>query len=191
MEKPLVCKTPQVLAFLDGATQFRMPVVPQPRGWSIPPAKYYDGYFNRFGCTVDEESIKPKYQPGDVLYVKETWARDNYFYSPESGRLLYKATEDIDPDYPVKWRSPVTMPREYARILLLVKDARVERVQDISREDEFLCNPPHPLKVDGFAVQKRFPNWWNSLYPKYNYTSNPYCFVYAVERTTNLCTSEE
>lgn len=66
------------------------------------------------------------YRPGDILYVRETWARSM------SGSYLYRAT-----DMPIicdRWRPSIHMPREAARIFLRVTAVRVERLQDITED---------------------------------------------------------
>jgi hypothetical protein len=40
-----------------------------------------------------------------------------------------------DGSFPIKWRSPVLMPRSISRILLEITSLRVERLQEISEED--------------------------------------------------------
>lgn len=65
------------------------------------------------------------YKPGDILYVRETWAEMPYGY-------VYRADgeepEGWDPDD--RWRPSIHMPKEAARIFLRVKNVEVERLQD-------------------------------------------------------------
>ena len=49
--------------------------------------------------------------------------------------LLYRATKNIDPDFPLYWRPSIHMPRWASRIALEVVSVRVERVGEISRSD--------------------------------------------------------
>jgi hypothetical protein len=83
--------------------------------------------------------IKPRHYPGDIVYVKEAW--NNTIFRTE---IAYKA--DLNPSlecwfkrrpgyFKHKWRSPLHMPEEAARIFLRITDVRVERLQDISVED--------------------------------------------------------
>ena len=67
---------------------------------------------------------KSPYHPGDILYVRETWARSM------AGTYLYKAT-----DTPIildRWHPSIHMPKEAARLFLRVTDVLVERLQDIT-----------------------------------------------------------
>lgn len=88
----------------------------------------------------------PKYQPGDILYVRETWNHYNYdnlntgehqagyFYkaSPEMKNTL---PEYVQSHWGAKWRPSIHMPKEAARIWLKVTDVRVERLQDITETE--------------------------------------------------------
>ncbi len=107
--------------------------------------------------------ICPHGQPGDRLWVRETWTDVNLCGAPA---LAYRADEDIrdlmeepgflddrgafnydDPrvkPYPfacwyadldqARWRPSIHMPRWASRILLEITAVRVERLQDISEE---------------------------------------------------------
>lgn len=90
------------------------------------------------------------YQPGDVLYVRETW---QYLYEldgneqviEDTGKYYYAATDTIPFNTYVDkngvghdhapWRPSIHMPKEAARIWLKVTDARVERLQDMKPVD--------------------------------------------------------
>lgn len=129
--KPILFNTQMVRAILDGRkTCTRRIVKPQ------------------LTAHYGVQCIKPPYQPGDILYVRETWSLrfdgEKYFYradkntSREEKRLL---------DYnDVKWRPSIHMPKEAARIWLNVTNVRVERLQEITEaqteEEGFLFTPP-------------------------------------------------
>ena len=81
------------------------------------------------------------YQVGDILYVRETWARLVTAKDGEmqSERYVYKATDEYpfgESGYIVKfrWKPSIHMPKEAARIWLKVTDVRVERLQEITDE---------------------------------------------------------
>jgi len=162
--KPILFSTEQVQAILEGRkTQTRRVIKPQPEFAQIYEHKgetLYEGE-NRTWCYKNH--ISPDiwngiewivqfapYQPGDILWVRETWYYEEHMHELTAGdpdlpsgrykhRYIYKAS---DPDYPVDvgvgnkgWRSSIHMPREAARIFLKVKNVRVERLQDITEED--------------------------------------------------------
>lgn len=94
------------------------------------------------------------YQPGDVLYVRETFAwgpcwdcgldtipdgcKNPVIYDSkkkEHGCYIYRADCE-DNEYPCvdTWHPSIHMPKEAARIWLKVNAVRVERLQDITEE---------------------------------------------------------
>lgn len=98
--------------------------------------------------------IKPKYQPGDILYVQETWKVDSVadhlrnmaidFKALQSGHSQAEVLCTFTPDRYKKfrkyyqkngWQSPYFMPCEAARIFLRVTRVWVEQVKDITEED--------------------------------------------------------
>lgn len=60
-------------------------------------------------------------EPGGQMWVRETWGIDP-LYRPgrQNGHMkfLFRAKTNIDPDYPIKWRSPVTMPLSLSRYVV-------------------------------------------------------------------------
>ena len=80
------------------------------------------------GCLLlGGEVIKPPFDVGSIIAVRETWARnpfgDGYIYPTE----ICGAGQ--------KWEPSTRMPKEAARIYLRVTNVRVERLQDITLED--------------------------------------------------------
>ena len=95
------------------------------------------------GCLAE---VKPRYQVGDRLWVKEPHWRftgcgqpgPEFIRSPDGDRYKARAWLDaIDGDdlSSVVKVSPLYMPRWAARHLIDVLDVRVERLQDISEKD--------------------------------------------------------
>ena len=131
--KPILFNTEMVRAILDGRkTATRRVVKPQPAGdGSKPePLTTRPGYWNTWD---DDYVYHQPYQIGDILYVRETWSKDNsgeYVY-----RTNYGTTEDDSfPPSMFKWHPPINMPKEAARLFLRVTDVRVERLKDITDE---------------------------------------------------------
>lgn len=146
--KPILFNTEMVKAILDGRkTQTRRVVKPQPHGVLTKEqalARALDGtdpYGFRPYPLDTEIAAKAPYQPGDVLWVRETWAKisDWATVDPPVGipdGFIYRAEWPDGEDGP-KWRPSIHMPREAARIFLRVTDVRVERLQDMTEDDAF------------------------------------------------------
>lgn len=144
-ERPILFNDEMVRALLDGRkTQTRRIVKPQPEvstTRAMGPNKYRDhvqfcteGMSDRGGCSVDGLRVNNPYgQPGDRLWVRETWAR--YNIDQESHDMAYRATTPADWPVDGRWRPSVHMPRWASRILLEIVSVRVERLNSISEED--------------------------------------------------------
>lgn len=165
--KPILFRTDMVRAILDGQkTVTRRAVKPRYQdgecGFRIVTCKI-DGAFVRVEITDENEfvtrEVQSPYQLGDILYVRETWAKHSCFsdtipdlacdacepwmgknnpyveyidrneHGVDYGCYVYRA--DSEYDGKVKWRPSIHMPNEAARIFLRVTDVRVERLQEI------------------------------------------------------------
>ena len=156
-----------------------------------------------FGFGIDEyggsiQYAKPQYQPGDILYVRETWERfecwnceggerGNCSKEPKKsvldktcGCYLYRATDEISGD--AKWHPSIHMPKEAARIWLKVTNVRVERLQDMTDDDAEAegC-------FDYTSTALGFPDVWDSTIKKsdldrYGWDANPWVWVIEFER---------
>ena len=133
--KPILFNTEMVRALLEGRkTVTRRVVKPQP-----PAASTVSKIGKAYGWSRGKDSqpkylMKQPYQPGDVLWVRETWCevmgrKEKYLYR------AYAGERDDTRDNAVAlntWRPSIHMPREVARIFLRVTGVRVERLQDIT-----------------------------------------------------------
>ena len=77
------------------------------------------------------------FQSGDILWVRETWAKD-------VGRYMYRANySDSEKFYMngreirMTWRPSIHMPKDAARLFLRVTGVRCERLRDITAKDAF------------------------------------------------------
>ena len=149
--------------------------------------------------------VNPPYQPGDILYVRETWERfdccscegDKHGNCPKEpkksvldkygcGCYMYRATDEISGD--AKWRPSIHMPKEASRIFLKVTDVRVERLQDITEyeaEKEGFCDDAEYCM--GNTARGHFAGLWNSTIKKsdldrYGWDTNPWVWVIEFER---------
>lgn len=146
-----------------------------------------------------------QYQPGDILYVRETWEhfecrncdgdeRGNCPKEPQKnvldkicGCYMYRATDDIRGD--AKWHPSIHMPKEAARIWLKVTNVRVEHLQDMQIEDI----AKEGLHFNKYTTDKEkvseFSKLWNSTVNKsdihiYGWNANPLVYVIDFEVIT-------
>lgn len=142
---------------------------------------------------------KALYQPGDILYVRETWHK--YTKRVGNGEFChlaefygYKASIANSEDANEPWHPSIHMPKEAARIWLKVTDVRVERLQEITedgaKEEGANCkngkNVGLEEKMRRTAIE-RFAEIWNSTIKKsaldrYGWDANPYVWVIEFER---------
>lgn len=201
--KPILFNTEMVRAILDGRKSCtRRLVKPQPDEKHTYPLGFVTDSTEKkevgcFGFGIDEyggsiQYVKPPYQPGDFLYVRETWCLrydgEKYFYKAdkntprEEKRLIdYNNTS---------WHPSIHMPKEAARIWLRVTDVRVERLQDITPQGAWKegarCSCLHPVP-DCAGNKTAFIEIWNSTIKKsdldrYGWDANPYVWVISFER---------
>lgn len=106
---------------------------------------------------------KPPYRPGDILYVRETWNGIRFGNGnkvPFHTEYWYKA-DDTSKNPDDKWRPSIHMPKEAARIFLLVKSVRVEPLGNITvdgalREGTPDVEPP-PICQKDITYPESFP----------------------------------
>lgn len=167
-ERPIIFSGPMVRALLDGsktqtrrvAPVARLRITPYGDGsvtWGVNFSKSIKGVLgSHSGGRLNEVQARriiasqfcPYGQPGDRLWVRETWrgvveinppgkttelgiAR----YVPDQEycrRVEYRATQDRDGG---PWRPSTHMPRWASRITLEVTGVRIENLQDISEAD--------------------------------------------------------
>lgn len=142
-ERPILFTDAMVRAILEGRkTQTRRLVKPQPVGRIDPVFSYGShGLEVAFGPENLRSDGGPKWwrhrygSCGDYLYVRECWAR--FHIDQDSHELVYRADTKIGDCIPtmVRWRPSIHMPRSVSRILLEVTGVRVERVQEITKDD--------------------------------------------------------
>lgn len=201
--KPILFSTEMIQAILEGRkTMTRRVIKPQP------PVEAVYSYISeeliseklteRFvtfadgaGKTLSPQVMIP-YQPGDILWVRETW-QDMWIllgesYAARMGRYAYKADYLKEKAW-WEWRPSVHMPKEAARIFLRITDVRVERLQEITwkdakREGMF---EPYVASETGYETEMRgqFRDYWDYLNAKrgYGWDNNPWVWVIEFERT--------
>ena len=156
--KPILFNTEMVRAILDGRKVCTRRIV---KGYIPKDAQFGYTAFTPDGAIscrglfettgrpgYGEKFFKLPYQPGDILYVRETWkkAPNGYYY--------YEDWQRNDIADVTKWKPSIHMPKEAARIWLKVTDVRVEKLQEIT-EDE--------AKAEGIN-EEWARSWWAPTY---------------------------
>lgn len=133
---------------------------------------------------------KAPYAPGDVLWVRETWAQVNGVY-------YYRADDRENLGVFGGWCPSIHMPREAARIWLRVTNVRVERLQTIDEAGaeaeggQELIKPGRQglilfVKTERTAREDFSLIWDKTLKPRdrnrYGWEANPWVWVIEFER---------
>jgi hypothetical protein len=102
----------------------------------------------------------PYGQPGDQLWVKETWCCVRAYPFSDFKRssmddIAYRASQDAESEnirrsHRFIWSPSLLMPRVYARLFLEIESTRPERLQAITDED---------------AIREGAMDWWNETCP--------------------------
>jgi hypothetical protein len=128
----------------------------------------------------------PYGQPGDRLWVKETWrvcGGKEYEYQQDPSQVMYRATHQED-GFPFTWESyvwrpSIYMPRWASRITLEVTAIRVERLQDISEADAIAEGAPWAAcgaPQEG-SHKAGFAQLWESIHGPGSWEANPWVWV--------------
>ena len=191
--KPILFNTEMVRAILDGRKTCTRRVIKLPENMDgVPVGKSGDSN-NPLGFMHPGGIKRPPYQPGDILYVRETWCE---LPVNEAGHMrghpvyYYRADGDLRPEgWRGKWRPSIHMPKEAARIWLKVTNVRVERLQEITidgiRNEGISSMAVHAGDME--IALKEWKNLWNSTIKKtgldsYGWEANPWVWVIEFER---------
>lgn len=215
-EKPILFSGPMVQAILAGRkTQTRRVIKPLiPAGYRL----WWRPIDNHFVWTDHQQGEKGNlinltspYQPGDLLWVRESWCPAN----SENGPVVcYRADLHrrylVDESYPVDydrfpagrgawicwasdlesgtegaWRPSIFMPRWASRITLRVTNVRAQHLQDISEEDAKAegISAWHDTTT-GTVYRPEFQLLWDSINAKrgYSWASNPWVWAVTFEQ---------
>lgn len=183
----MLFNTGMVRAILEGRkTVTRRAVKPQPKAtlYPMPDSMCWPGCF----ANCEEERVyRPPLQTGDILWVRETWAKSM------AGTFMYRA--DDKAIMVERWHPSIHMPREAARIFLRVTDVRPERLNDITdvqAKAEGVSMPLPAQKDPEYAEYiggywGAFADLWDSTIkpkdiPTYGWDANPWVWVIEFER---------
>lgn len=181
---PILFNMKMVRAILDCRKSCTRRIIkPQPQGYfevSEEPLYIYD-------TDGKQGKITPPYQPGDILYVRET------FIQAAAHIFWYKADDKPWMSKDLLWKPSIHMPKEAARIWLKVTDVRVERLQDITglsvQKEGIEVDPNECASKFDFISELflLFQRLWDSTIKKsnlnhYGWDANPYVWVIEFEQ---------
>lgn len=193
---PILFNTEMVRAILEGrkgATRRSVKgYIPDDAVWGYT-AFTPKGYISCRGTFADgygEKFFKLPCEPGNILYVRETWkkAPNGYYY--------YEDWQRNDIADVTKWKPSIHMPKEAARIWLKVTDVKVERLQNITEDGSkaegaidnrgFIHSPDDEYDRIHTA-REHFIEIWNSTikksdFERYSWDANPWVWVIEFER---------
>lgn len=184
---PILFNTEMVRAILDGRKGATRRIVkgfiPDDAVWGYT-AFTHKVYISCRGTFADgdgEKFFKLPCEPGDILYVRETWkkAPNGYYYYEDWQR---NDIADI-----TKWKPSIHMPKEAARIWLKVMNVMVERLQEITEVQAQAEGCNSGLLTGACTARGQFEDLWNSTVKKsdidrYGWDANPYVWVISFER---------
>jgi len=192
--KPIIFSTPMVRAILQGnKTQTRRVI----RG----------GYMHQYTpyqyTAENSKHYAIPYHRGDVLWVRETWRKTGVISKPyaykadeETLNLIGENGELLSAQY--RWKPSIHMTKEAVRIFLKVTDVRVERLQDITKDDciaEGVVTQKELNNLDtiGNAPREEYARYlfrelWDTINAKrnngvYSWERNPFVWVITFERS--------
>lgn len=193
---PILFNTEMVRAILDGIKGSTRRIVkgfiPNDAVWGYT-AFTPKGYISCRGTFADgygEKFFKLPCEPGNILYVRETWkkAPNGYYYYEDWQKNVIA---DI-----TKWIPSIRMPKEAARIWLKVTDVRAERLQDITEEgakkegaidNRGFIHSPNNEYDNVHTAREHFVKIWNNTIKKsnldrYGWDASPWVWVIEFER---------
>ena len=222
-ERPIIFNTEMVKAILDNRkTMTRRVIKPQP---SCAKMEIYDSWEYKNWLNIPKKDEGRVWIPtsnsgkvgifeknyykcpygkiGQNLWVRETYSYGCYDFGTNRLTIHYKA-DGLDHEGH-KWFPSIFMPRKYSRIDLEITDIRVERVQNISRDDciaedvpqtygEFKGLAPEWASkdkndasyfYDNRTSRENFYLLWDSINAKRkgcSWIDNPWCWVICFEK---------
>jgi hypothetical protein len=165
--KPILFNTEMVRAILDGRKTVTMGVIKEQLIEEKSTLRGIEEYKQLM-------LLRAKYQKGDILYVRETFANT---WTPDSNDIGYIYKADGKPSsFPYwgnekqckdeVWIPSMHMPKEAARIFLKVTDVRVERFNQYEKnlQADFIKHWNSKIKKSDFNRYRRLPNLYVWVY---------------------------
>ena len=185
-ERPILLNAPMVRALLAGTkTQTRRIFKPDRMTWDA--NGRYTTYAMRGGelSTTGSGPFEPSSwlhycpygQPGDRLWVRESFARVPTACGSEDIVFAADYQDGSDRAAGVRYTPSIHMPRAVSRITLEITGVRVERLQDISRGDAMAEGCPFPNMAQGPDPRDWYAELWGAINGPGSWATNPWVWV--------------
>lgn len=187
-ERPILFSGPMVRAILDGQKTQTRRVINEKWLPIVEECLRVNGKW--VWSTLDYDLTTPYGQPGDRLWVRETWAEKHEGVA----YIAYRATTPEACWGNTKWKPSIFMPRWASRINLKITDVRVERLKDITVEDALCEGVSREIRTkmgwaseeseesfNFFESRHTFSLLWNSINEKRGYGWDASPFVWVIE----------
>lgn len=197
MMKPILFNTKMVQAILDGRKGATRRIIP----WDKVNAVLSSPARKNNPDVLDEVFIRNlcdcRYEVGDILYVRETWAITSGISGIADEGPVYMADFSEQElrhlkDKHFRWRPSIHMPKDLARIFLRVTDVQAERLQNINADDAILEGVevnPVPMRIENREAYYRacFAALWDTTIKpdeikKCGWDANPWVWVIRFEQ---------
>jgi len=162
---------------------------------------------SEFSNLIEAFVLKPRYQVGETVYIKEAWYYDMFPQEISDGvrdknAVYYRLDGEVSEQFECwtefeGWRSPLFMPEWAARYFIVITDVRAERLQEITEEDAIAegikvmrgthqatrHNPiTNRLELVGnpesYTARYHYEAIWNSINAKWKRVYNPKLKIY-------------
>ncbi len=207
--KGILFKPEMIKAIVEGRkTVTRRVIKPQPE---LDAGGYYWNFYSKDGGRIrvafytdktDDMTKYARYQPNEVVYIKEAWAISNVYdnYEPSDPIIKDDTTVPIHwlldsekPDWCGRTRSPMHLLANKARYFIQITDVRAERLQEITVEDCIAEGHPFGAILEGLndtqiaiaRVSRRgwYQSLWDSINKDHPWQSNLWVWRYAFSLT--------
>lgn len=172
-----------VRAYLEGRKKHTArPIKPEVPNMPGTAFKRFGNGFAEFECNISGFLCdrKPKFQPGDFMYARETWQqlapwdekgrldwdKAKYYYAADGDPKIGMTDDNGFPLDRFKWRPSIHMPREAARLFFRETKVEVMKLDDVTeefaREDGFISEQYNDICYD--SALTKFQRFWETTY---------------------------